>query len=253
MSLSNATAAPYAVATTAPILTLPPFTSTDAAPWFHRVEALFHLRNITSSSRKADYIIGALPAEVFSLISDWLIRQGQDAIQYDDLKKQIVKRCSPTPEERAKRIMDLLRLPLGEQRPSTAFREMKALSTVLQPDGSTTSIDLIRVLWLLRLPQDIRAMITGFASMTEDDLVNQADSLLGASTLATTSSTAAVTAAVTAPEDDPYAMAAQQRRSRPRQQRPTADAARRSLCYFHKRFGRDARNCRSPCSYSKNM
>ena len=129
---------------------------------------------------------------------------------------------------------------------------MKALSTMLQPDGSTISIDLLRVLWLLRLPQDIWSMITGFASMTEDDLINQADSHLGASTMATTSSTAAVTTPYD-DEDDPYAMAAQQRRPRFRPQRPTADASRRSPCYFHKRFGRDARNCRYPCSYSKNV
>ena len=241
-----------AVAAAAPVLTLPPFTSTDAAPWFHRVEALFRLRTITSASRKADYVIGALPPEVFSQISDWLTRQGTDAILYDDLKQQIIQRCSPTPEERSKRLMDLLRLPLGDQRPSTAFREMKALSTMLQPDGSTTSLDLLRVLWLLRLPQDIRAMITGFASRSEDDLLSQADSLLGASTLAATSSAAAVTVPDDT-DDDPYAMAAQQRRPRGGSQHPPAEGSRRSPCYFHKRFGRDARNCRPPCSWSKNM
>ena len=230
-----------AVAAAAPVLNLPPFTATDAAPWFHRIEALFRLRTINSSSRKADYVIGALPTEVFSQISNWLTRQGQDAILYDDLKQQIIKRCSPTPEERSKRLMDLLRLPLGDQRPSTAFQEMRALSTMMQPDGSTTSLDLLRVLWLLRLPQNVRAHITGFASMSEDDLLNQADSLLGASTLAATSSTAAVTvpAREDDADDDPYTIAAttQQRRPRDGFQRPPAEGPCRSPCYFHKRFG----------------
>ena len=229
----------------APVLNLPPFTSTDAAPWFQRVEALFRLRAITSASRKADYVIGALPAEVFSQVSDWLVSQGTDTILYNDLKQQIILRCSPTPEERAKKIMDLLRLPLGDQRPSSAFREMKALSTILQPDGSTAPLDLVRVLWLLRLPQDIRSTITDFASRSEADLIKQADSLVGASTLATTSSAAAATLPED-DEDDPYAMAAQQRRPRNGSQRPPPVGSSRSLCYFHKRFGRDARNCRPP-------
>ena len=245
------------VASAAPVFNLPPFTATDAAAWFHRVEALFRLRSITSSSRKADYVIGGLPKEVFSQISIWLTRQGTDAILYDDLKLQIIKRCSPTPEERSKRLMDLLRLPLGDQRPSTAFQEMRALSTLLLPDGSTTSLDLLRVLWLLRLPQEVRGHITGFASMSEDDLLNQADSLLGASTLAATSSAAAVTipAREEDTDDEPHAMAAQQRRP-PRSfafQKSQAEGPRRSLCYFHKRFGRDARQCRAPCSWSKNL
>ena len=80
-----------ATAAAAPALNLPPFTAKDTAPWFHRVEALFRLRTIMSSSRKADYVIGALPPEVFSQISDWLTRQGQDVILYDDLKQQIIK------------------------------------------------------------------------------------------------------------------------------------------------------------------
>ena len=148
--------------------------------------------------------------------------------------------------------MDLLRLPLGDQRPSAAFREMKSLSMLLQPDGSKKTLDLVRVLWLLRLPQDIRAKITKFASMSEDDLVEQADSLLGASTMAATSSTAAVTI----PEhegEDPYTLVAQQRRPRRHLQRPPAEGARRAICYFHKRFGKYAKNCRYPCSFSKNM
>ena len=254
----NDNAASDAIAAAAPNLNLPPFPSTDATPWFLRVEALFRLRAITSPSRKADYVIGALPTDVFDQISGWLSSQ-EDAVQYSDLKQQIIRRCSPTPEERSKRIMDLLRLPLGDQRPSAAFREMKSLSTLLQPDGSTKTLDLVRVLWLLRLPQDIRAMITKFSSMSEDELLEQADSLLGASTMASTSSTVAATSstvAATTPEDDdddPPVMAAQQRRLRLRPQRPPAEVSRRSPCYFHKRFGSNARNCRYPCSFSKNM
>ena len=237
----------------APSLTMPPFTSTDAALWFHRIEALFRLRAITSSSRRADYVIGALPTEVFSQLSHWMTNQS-DAIEYDDLKAQIIKRCSPTPEEKAKKLMDLLRLPLGDQRPSTAFQEMRALSTMLQPDGTSSSIDLLRVLWLLRLPQGIRTTITGFATLEEFDLLQKADSLHGASTLASTTSAVAVTQDDV--EDDPHAMAVQQRNSqRPhrRPQKPPAEGHRRPLCYYHHRFGREARRCHPPCPWTKNL
>ena len=148
-----------AAAAAAPHLSLPPFPATDAAPWFLRVEALFRLRSITSSSRKADYVIGALPTEVFDQVAEWLSDQG-DAIEYKDLKQQIILNFSPTPEERSQRALELIRQPLGDQRPSAALREMKSLCTLIQPDGSKKPLDLIRVLWLLHLPQDIREKIT---------------------------------------------------------------------------------------------
>ena len=130
---------------------------------------------------------------------------------------------------------------------------MKALSMILHADGSIAPLDLVRVLWLLRLPQDIRTKITNFAERSEADLIKQADSLLGASTLAATSSTIAATTPDNDEEDDPCAMAAQQRRPRNKSLRPAPDVTRRITCYFHQRFGRDARNCRPPCFFSKNV
>ena len=239
----------------APALNLPPFTATNAAPWFQRVEALFRLRAISSASRKADYVIGALPEEIFNQVSDWLSSQGTDTIMYQDLKHQIISRCSPTPEEKAKRIMDLVRLPLGDQRPSTAFREMKALATILQPDGSTTQLDLIRVLWLLRLPQGIRSGITDFSSKSEENLIQQADSLLGASTLATNSHVAAATVQDVndTPDDDDFAMAARKRRPWNKSRRPPPTPPDSDICFYHQRFGKGARNCNQPCRFPKNL
>ena len=249
-------------AAAAPIIKLPPFNATDVCPWFHRVEAVFRLRGITSASRKADYVIGALPTETFSQISTWLLNKDDDVILYDDLKQQIIKRCVPTPEEQAKKLMELTRLPLGDQRPSTAFQEMRALATIPQPDGRPTTLDLLRVLWLLRLPQGVRSQITDFTSLPEENLLKKADSLQGANTLATSLTTAAASAPTPTTDDDddePHAAvaAAPPRRSpssrRPTIHRRTADTTRRYPCYYHKRFGRDARQCRPPCSWSKNL
>ena len=236
-------AAPAAPATAAaaPHLSLLPFPSTDAAPWFLRVEALFRLWSITSSSRKADYVIGALPTEVFDQVAEWLAGQ-DDAVQYKDLKEQIIPNFSPIPEERSKRIMELVKQPLGDQRASAALREMKSLCTLIQPDGSRKPLDLIRVLWLLRLPQDVRAMVTEFATMPEAELAKHVDSLLGARTMSGTPTAAAATADDADEEDDDaHAMVAQQKRPN-RPQCPQAEGTRRNICYYHRRFGKNARN-----------
>ena len=237
-----------------PNLQLPAFTPTDAAPWFQRVEALFRLRNVTASAKKADFVIGALPADIFSMISRWLASRGTEVILYEDIKTEIILQCEPTPEEKSQKILELLRMPLGDQRPSAALRELRTLSTVLRADGTTADLDLVRVLWMLRLPQDIRTLITDFAERSDKDLMKMADSLRGTSRLSTATTTAAAAQdAEMTDEDDSYVMAAQQRRPRSSNQRPVPDVSQRTLCYFHKRFGRDAKNCRPPCYYSKNM
>ena len=261
---ADASGTPASDATVAatPNVTLPVFSTTKAAPWFHRVEALFRLKKV-SANQKSDFIIGALPEDVFDRISTWLTEIGSDAIPYDQLKAKIIRSCEPSPEEKSQKILDLLRLPLGDQRPSDAFYEIKNLSTILNPDGSTSQIDLARVLWMLRLPQDIRAHMTNFSTKSEQDLTGQADALRGTTKLAlsTLSTTAAAAAAADQAsltdddEDDDVIAAAQRKSQRSSNQRQFSGVSRKTLCYFHKRFGRDARNCRPPCFYfySKNI
>ena len=246
-------------AAAAPHLTLPAFTTTDAAPWFLRIEALFRLKNVTASSKKADFVIGALPPEVFSRLSRWLVSRGTDTILYDELKAEVIRHCEPSPEEKSQKILDLLRMPLGDQRPSDALYELRNLTTVLHGDGSSSALDLTLVVWLLRLPQDIRTHITGFSRKSDLELATLADSLRGTSKLSLHTPTAAPALPHLADDDDDYdddsptAAAAQQRRSSSSNQRQFSGVSRKTLCYFHKRFGRDARNCRPPCFYSKNM
>ena len=236
-----------------PNFQLPAFTPTDAAPWFQRVEALFRLRNVTASAKKADFVVGALPPEIFSMISRWLATRGSEAILYEELKTEVILQWEPTPKEKSQKILELLRMPLGDQRPSAALRELRTLSSVLRPDGTTTELDLVRVLWMLRLPQDIRTMITNFADRTDSNLMKLANSLRGTSRLSAPTAAAVAHEPESADEDEHFAMAAQQRRPRSSNQRPVPDVSRRTLCYFHKRFGRDTKNCRPPCFYSKNM
>ena len=111
---SGTTSTPAVAAT--PNVTLPVFSTTKAAPWFLRVEAVFRLKKI-SANQKSDFILGALPEDVFDRISTWLANYGSDVIPYDQLKAKFINSCEPSPEEKSQKILDLLRLPLGDQHP----------------------------------------------------------------------------------------------------------------------------------------
>ena len=258
-------------AAAAPLIKLPPFTTHSICAWFQRVETVFRLRAVTSSSRKADYILGELPEETFDQISPWLSSRGGSVITYEELKPELIKLCTPTPEERAKRLIDMLRMPIGEQRPSAAFNEMWALATVPQPDGSAAPLDLLRVMWLARLPQEIRSQITDFTSTPLDLLKARADSIRGATSFTPPARTAAITqpaplplmdieidnednVAAIEPRQGAYRQPARQPTPRRYQNPPPKPPFRHqdSLCVYHRRFGARAYSCRQPCAWSKN-
>ena len=237
-----------------PTVNLPAFTPNDAAPWFKRVEALFRIKGISNSNRKADYVIGALPPETFTRISDWLDDHGSDLIAYDDIKRAIIQECQMSPEEKSQRLLELMKTPLGDQRPSDAFREIHALTKIMKDNGETEFLNLSRVLWMTRLPPEMRVHITDFASRPTTDLLRLADSVRGTSRLAQPSTVAQVHQQNDDSDDD-LALAAQRRRpsSHPSNQRPVSDASRKPWCSYHRQFGRNARNCRAPCHFPKNM
>ena len=236
-------------------VTLPAFTPNNASSWFKRVEALFRIKGINNTNRQADYVIGALPAETFTRLADWLDEQASDEVEYRAVKTAILQECEMSPEEKSQRLLELLRTPLGDQRPSDAFREIRALTKMTKPDGTTEILDLSRVLWMTRLPADIRTHLTDFASRSPSDLIRLADSVRGTSRLAQPVTAAASVCQAEDSDGDDVVLAAQQRRpsSKSSTRRAVSDASSKTYCYFHKRFGRDARNCREPCSFPKNM
>ena len=258
-------------AATARDVKLPTFCAADAISWFQRAEVQFRLKCETSSTCMADHVLAALPEDVFPLISGWLTERDGADIQYDELKKHLLRKFVATPEERADKLLTLSHQPLGDQRPSIAFQEMKALTRLPAADGSTKTLDLLRILWLLRLPDDVRRGITNFSDISEDELTKLADSLQGANR--GTSSRSAMAAnddEVPQPltqewtdEDAAAATPSQHRRwaqaptKKPHfKQPPRGPPPRKAtmdLCFYHSRFGHDARNCRAPCSWTKNL
>lgn len=253
------------VAAPAAIIKLPAFCAADAATWFQRVEVQFRLKRETSDSRKADHVLAALPEETFPLISDWLTEQGDDAILYPALKEQILLLFIATPEERAEKLMSLTRLPLGDQRPSTAFLEMKALTKIPTTHNCSSKLDLLRVLWLMRLPDNIRAGITDFMDLTEQQIIKLADSLQGATRSVAPKPVLAAQGDDRDVNDSAEPAAAAYRRTQPHappgrnQQKhqlpnnPPSHDPLDKVCFYHRRFGYKAKNCQPPCAWAKNL
>ena len=69
---------------------LSPFSSSEAASWFRRAEVQFRLRKVTDPSTKADYVLEAIPEELFPCIAAWLDNQTK-GVDYEDLKTYLLQ------------------------------------------------------------------------------------------------------------------------------------------------------------------
>ena len=136
--------------TAATSLRLPTFSSLDAPTWFKRVEVQFRIHRIREP-RKTEYVLAALPEEVFSQIASLL--DTDDDLDYNTLKEFLLDRFTPSAASRAAKIRALSLQPLGEQKPSAAWTEIRALATLAPP------VDMLREMWLSRLPSHIRAAL----------------------------------------------------------------------------------------------
>ena len=242
---------------------LPAFSTIDSTIWFKRAEVQFRIKKITSSTSQADHVLAAIPDALFPQISKWMDSKGSSAIQYEDLKKYLLKKFSLTPEQRVKSIFELYRRPLGDQRPSDALDQLRALAR-LPNDSSDTprTIDLLVALWLTRLPESVRAAITDFTALSDDEIALKADQHFDAQDASATSSLAASanppadTLDDTPPEAIAIASSSTPRRPRPSTQ-PSNKAptpARKadftsSLCFYHAKFGPKAKKCQAPCAW----
>ena len=225
-------------------VTLPTFSTTDSLAWFQRAEVIFRTKRVSSSTKKADYVLAALPEDIFPVLSTWLLSKEDQPITFEETKEKLLTLFSPTPEERAERLLQMSKLSLAGQRPSAAYEEMRALATL--PDKRP--LDLLKVLWLLRLPDSIRESLTNFMDQDIVTLTANADSRMAAARKPRP-------IAPTIPdeeEDELQAAAANPTYRKTRRQTPPRKDKKPRTCWYHSRFGDAARNCIHPCTFSKN-
>ncbi|XP_076043613.1 uncharacterized protein LOC143026728 [Oratosquilla oratoria] len=233
---------PATIIVNAVSLKLPPFSTIDAPSWFRRTEIQFRLRKISASQTKADYVLEAIPEDVFPLISQWL-DQHDGVIQYDVLKQYLLQEFTPSAASRAAKILQLSQQPLGDIKPSTAYLEMMSIARLPNTaNGTSRDVDMLRQLWLMRLPVPVRSALGNAEEMTTDEVSRKADHLADAHAAAARSQDVCATDDAT---DEIFAAAAspanRRQQHQQRQRRRTTPALH--LCYYHTRFGTFAKKC----------
>ncbi|KAK3887043.1 hypothetical protein Pcinc_008808 [Petrolisthes cinctipes] len=241
---------------------LSPFCPGEATSWFRRVEIQFRLRKVTDPRTKADYVLEAIPEHFFPRVAAWLDNQDQSKdMEYESLKSYLLQEFTLTVSARAQHLLGLPQLPLGDTTAHTAWNEMQALATLPDLDPTTNKprrVDLLRELWLQRLPPNVRSALHEADDSPMDDLIKKADNLINAARASRKPDT--VYSAPT--EEFPDINAAKSTfhkrapNSQARNYNPdyhTHKLQTHGLCYYHFKFGAGARKCLPGCQWPKNV
>lgn len=227
---------------------LPTFWTDSPEVWFIQAEAQFENKRITSSRTKFTHCVAALPQDVACRLLD-LVR-APPADPYEALRRRLIQMYSLSDFQRYQALQSL---PLmSDQRPSELMDKM----LVLLPEDEKPGF-FFRGLFMDRLPADIRAHLLSESINDPRGMAQRADELW-----TIRGRSVAVQALSDHQFEDVNALprrdsARSVRAPRPRSaSRSAANEDGRSgsssVCWYHRRWGNEASQCRAPCSYSGN-
>lgn len=256
---------------------IPPFWNEQPAAWFILIEHQFTIHGITDDDERFVYTLGAIPQETIQFITD-IFRNPQPGHKYNRLKSALTNRYTISEEQRLDELLSGFQ-QMGDLRPSHFYRllEQKA------GDSKLVNNDLLKNLWLKRLPDDLRAILARDIRNDIEEVLPVADQIWIYAQSRAPKPIAAVNQPSTskATADGEPALVSMQRqldktqqqladlqrtlaninigsRGRSPNNRPNFNYRRRSrsrsssrpgLCYYHRRFGLRARNCNKPCNF----
>lgn len=256
----------------------PPFWKTNPIVWFCQIEAQFAAQGVTRESSKYNYAVAAIDSEVLNQVCDILINPPEND-RYKVLKARLLERYSDSETTRFKKLLN--DLELGDKRPSHLLTEMRALA------NSSMTDDVLRSLWLQRLPNQMQAILA-ISSEPTDKLASMADKICEATSTTnvfqiskpikneiSTSTEAILLKKIdeltcrlnemsTRSDYQPHSRSRANSRYRNRSasrshSRPHRNSNSRAatpqvsvVCWYHRKYGGNATKCTRPCSYGNN-
>lgn len=247
---------------------IPPFWSGNPALWFAQVEATFALNNINGDATRFRHVITQLDSQTLPAIADIIINPPATD-KYAAIKARIMSSFAETSESKLRKL--LRGLDPCNDKPTILLQRIRHLA-----DGQVGDA-LLRTLFLEQLPEYVRGVLAISGDLDLSALALQADKVMEAtrstnvcavqqqqppvnqvSALSNDGLVADLLAAVHALTNEVKALKLDAR-SRPSSSRarsssrhrattPSSSKAADTVCYFHAKFGDNARKCQQPCS-----
>lgn len=237
---------------------LPPFWRSDPEFWFLQAESNFQLCNITSDSTKFCHIVSSLSAEYSQHVKP-IVRNPPASGKYEAIKTALIKAYAESDESKLRKLLSDATLDVDK--PSHLLHKMRDLG------GTECSDTVIGQLWLQRLPSHVQQIL----AVAPDDLDQRAILADKVSEVNTQQIAAVSTPSPDIPDSSSQELlqaiasisqrldaiefqngGRSSRRSSSRQRfssrQPDTSPA---LCWYHKKFGSQAKKCTQPCTWSE--
>lgn len=250
-------------------LKLAQFWPSSPITWFVQAEAQFSISRITLDSSKYYHVLAALPQEVVESILDF-VQSPPDKDLYAGIKKLLIDRHSQSEERRIERLLSSEQL--GDRKPSDFYRSLK----ILAGNSGAVGDNLIRNLFLRRLPQTMNIALISLSDKNITELLSIADKIHEATQISNFPSVSTVSnidsQAQTKIEKEiaelksivkrleinshqsrnhsrNYSFSPSRNRSNFQNRSRSRNNAK---CWYHIRFGSKANKCIAPCNFKTN-
>ncbi|GFY60566.1 uncharacterized protein TNIN_231151 [Trichonephila inaurata madagascariensis] len=241
-------------------LRLPVFWRNNVALWIRQSDSAFVLSQSTQDETKYAALVSMLDPETLSHVSDIILSPPAEN-KYITLSDCLIREFADSAQQKINKKL-LTELQLGDDKPSHLLRKMKELF------GGQLQEEFLKNIWLQRLSSQIQAVLS-VSTETLDQLAEIADKVADVAVPTT------VYSAKSAPEPNPSAeiqelsLAKQiaelklqiSRMSRPqtkqffgrksssRSRNRNRTTTHEAICFYHKRYQVNARNCVPPCDF----
>ncbi|GFW27555.1 transposon Tf2-6 polyprotein [Trichonephila clavipes] len=128
---------------------IPAFWTERPEIWFHQVEAQIQISRISLEETKFHYLVSQLQPKYVENI--WDIVNSKSDTKYTDSKNRLLSLFKESENLRIKRL--LTGIELGDMKPSQLLQKLKTVAT------SDISENLIKTLWLEKLPESIKNIL----------------------------------------------------------------------------------------------
>ncbi|GFW71679.1 uncharacterized protein TNCV_2548901 [Trichonephila clavipes] len=222
---------------------------------------------ISSDDTKYSALVANLDAETLSYVSD-IVLSPPNSDKYHTLSQRLITQFSDSETQKIKKL--LTDLQLGDEKPSHLLRKMKELSNGQLQD------DFLQSLWLQRMPPHIQTVLSASSEPLDklaiiadkvSEVVGASSTICAAKTVPPPSQSSSCNAQ---PTMDSLARQIQElslqvaeltrERNSSRHQRYSSDRRRShsrsrsvnrgsGICYYHRRYKKQARKCVSPCAF----
>lgn len=150
---------------------LPVFWHSNPKLWFRQAEIIMTASRFTLDESKFNHIVKHLNEAQCNLVSD-VILNPPTTNKYDALRDALIARSEDSEMKRTQTVLQTVEM--GNHSPSSFHRQL-----VRMAGDSALSADLIKKLWISRLPSTIGAILLGMENAELTKLYETADRIWG--------------------------------------------------------------------------